>query len=170
MTPKRTAFIAEYLICRNASEAARRAGYSAKRADAIGYDLLRNTEIRAAVDTRLQEVAEKAGLSAELVRASLVRELNFDPAKAFNADGSLKQIHEMDPDTRKVLSSVETVQVGSPEAPVFIRKVKWNTPSQAREQAMKHLGMFERDNKQPVDPLQALIKAIQGNGSIGPMA
>ena len=101
MTPKRTAFIAEYLICRNASEAARRAGYSAKRADAIGYDLLRNTEIRAAVDARLQEVAEKAGLSVELVRASLVRELNFDPAKAFNADGSLKQIHEMDPDTRK---------------------------------------------------------------------
>ena len=76
----------------------------------------------------------------------------------------------MDPDTRKVLSSVETVQVGSPEAPVFIRKVKWNTPSQAREQAMKHLGMFERDNKQQIDPLRALIKAIQGKGSIGPMA
>lgn len=162
MNDRQRIFVAEYAKDMNATQAAIRAGYSPKTAYSIGQRLLRKDEVRATVDARLKEVAEMAGLSAEMVLASIVRELTFDPARCFNDDGSLKPIHEMDPDTRRALNSVETVQVGSPDAPVFIRKVKWATPNAAREQAMKYLGMFEMDNKQNTDPVRDLILSIQG--------
>jgi hypothetical protein len=60
----------------------------------------------------------------------------------------LKPIRDLDPMTRMALSSVEFEQKGSQDAPVFVRKVKWGSKAAAREQAMKHLGMFERDNEQ----------------------
>ena len=72
-TPKRTEtdrqrlFVDEYLACWNASEAARRAGYSRRSAASIGYENLRKPEIQAAIETRL---AEKH-LSADEVLAML---------------------------------------------------------------------------------------------------
>ena len=55
MTPKQERFVAEYLACMNASEAARRAGYSAKTAASQAERLLRNVEISEAVKKALEE-------------------------------------------------------------------------------------------------------------------
>ncbi|HNF63329.1 MAG TPA: terminase small subunit [Rhodocyclaceae bacterium] len=147
-TPKQSAFIAEYLVDKNATQAAIRAGYSMKTAASIGEENLRKPEIRAAIDAGLAKLAEKAGLSAELVLSSLTRELSFDPADLYDEWGNIKPIHEIPADARKCLVGMETAQVGSPDAPVMVQKVKWVNPAQAREQAMKHLGMFEKDNAQ----------------------
>ena len=49
LTPKQSAFVMEYLKDLNATQAAIRAGYSAKRADAIGYENLRKPEIATAI-------------------------------------------------------------------------------------------------------------------------
>jgi phage terminase small subunit len=46
MVPKRQRFVEEYLIDLNATQAAIRAGYSPKRADAIGCKLLGFTEVK----------------------------------------------------------------------------------------------------------------------------
>jgi len=67
LSPKRAAFVREYLIDLNASAAARRAGYSARTSDRTGYDLLRNPEIQAAVQTALQERAQTTQVTAEMV-------------------------------------------------------------------------------------------------------
>jgi hypothetical protein len=50
LTVKEQAFINEYLVDLNATQAAIRAGYSVKDADKIGTVLLRNTRIKAAID------------------------------------------------------------------------------------------------------------------------
>jgi len=60
LTNKQKVFVSEYLKCWNASEAARRAGYSEKTAYAIGSELLRKPEIKAVVDTCLQEIQMSA--------------------------------------------------------------------------------------------------------------
>jgi phage terminase small subunit len=52
LSPKRLAFVNEYVQCWNASRAARRAGYSAKTAHAAGSFLLRIPEV-------LDEIAER---------------------------------------------------------------------------------------------------------------
>lgn len=163
MTPKQEAFISEYLIDKNATQAAIRAGYSAKTARQMGDENLSKPYIAAEIESRLATLAAKAGLTAELVLASLARELRFDPADLYDEWGNIKPIHEIPEDARMCLVGMETAQVGSPEAPVMVQKVKWVSAAQAREQAMKHLGMYEKDNAQKTDPVRDLIMAIQGN-------
>jgi len=66
----------------------------------------------------------------------------------------------MDADTRMALVGIETLQLGDADSPAIIRKIKWATKHQAREQAMRHLGMFEQDNKQKSDPITALTEFL----------
>ena len=59
MTPKQKRFCDEYLIDCNATQAAIRAGYSAKTAYSIGEENLRKPDIRAYIDARLAEMQSK---------------------------------------------------------------------------------------------------------------
>lgn len=60
LTRKQQVFVAEYLKTWNASEAARRAGYSEKTAYVTGSKLLRNAKIKELVDACLQEIQMSA--------------------------------------------------------------------------------------------------------------
>jgi phage terminase small subunit len=168
VTPKQEAFIAEYMVDKNATQAAIRAGYKEKAAYAVGAENLKKPQIASEIERRLKIATDKAGLSVELVLASLARELSFDPAQLYDERGNLKSIHDIPVETRKCLVGMETAQMGGNDSPVTVQKVKWVDQSKAREQAMKHLGMFERDNDQKTDPIRALIMAIQGRSVIGP--
>ncbi len=53
LSNKQKAFVAEYLLCWNASEAARRSGYSARTARQQGARLLTNANIQTAIQARL---------------------------------------------------------------------------------------------------------------------
>ena len=76
MTPKQAAFVMEYMIDRNATQAAIRAGYSPKTANEQGCRLLTNVSIQAALSAKTEAYAEKVGLTVELVIAGLMREAN----------------------------------------------------------------------------------------------
>ena len=56
-------FVDEYILTGNASEAARRANYSAKSAHSQGERLLRNDEIRAALDERIKAASSEKTLT-----------------------------------------------------------------------------------------------------------
>lgn len=144
----------------NATEAAKTAGYSQKTAYSQGGRLLKDVEIQRAIAERSKAVAKKYELNTDLVVKSIVQELTFDPAKLYNAGGQLKDITELDEDTRMALASVEFEQLGSQDAPVFVRKFKWASRQAAREQAMKHLGMFEKDNEQKASALAGLPREL----------
>lgn len=55
LTGKQTLFAAHYLMCWNASEAARRAGYPEKTAAIIGFENLRKPKIKALIDAKMAE-------------------------------------------------------------------------------------------------------------------
>lgn len=141
----------------NATQAAISAGYSEKTADQQGSRLLKDVKVSADIASRAREVADKYGLTTELAARSIVQELTFDPAKLFDAEGQLKPVTDLDEDTRMALASIEFEQVGSKDAPVFVRKVKWANRAQAREQLMKHLGMFKE-----ADPATIAASAAAG--------
>ena len=56
LTGKQRAFINEYLICWNATEAARRAGYAEKYLNTNANKLLQNTTIMAEIQRRIEEM------------------------------------------------------------------------------------------------------------------
>lgn len=55
LTQKQLEFIENYLACNNGAKAARDAGYSDKRADAIAYENLRKPEIQKEIERRQKE-------------------------------------------------------------------------------------------------------------------
>ena len=59
LTPKQRSFIAEYVVDKNATQAAIRAGYSEKTADVQGPRLLGNVRVRELIDKKLNELEEK---------------------------------------------------------------------------------------------------------------
>ncbi len=63
LTAKQQRFVEEYLIDLNATQAAIRAGYSAKTAASIGSENLTKPEIAAAVRAHGKTVSEEAGLT-----------------------------------------------------------------------------------------------------------
>jgi phage terminase small subunit len=83
LTRRQQVFVSEYLKCWNASEAARKAGYSVRSAYARGYELVRNSEVKAAIDARLDEVhmsAEEAlKLTADIARGDIGEFMAISP-------------------------------------------------------------------------------------------
>ena len=82
MTAKQQAFVLEYLVDLNGTQAAIRAGYSAKSAYSIAEELLRKPEIAAATAEAKAERAAHVGVTAEDVITGLMKEA------AFYGDGS----------------------------------------------------------------------------------
>jgi phage terminase small subunit len=72
-TAREQAFCKNWLVTMNASEAARRSGYSEKAAAAIGAELLRKPKIQARIEEMRSEVAETVGLSPHMLAAELKR-------------------------------------------------------------------------------------------------
>jgi phage terminase small subunit len=71
LTPKQQAFVAEYLCDLNATQAAIRAGYSAKTADRIGPELLGKTCVREAIAEAKAARAERVEITADYVLRNL---------------------------------------------------------------------------------------------------
>lgn len=80
MTPKQRQFVEEYLIDKNATQAAIRAGYSAKTAGQIGDENLKKPEIAKAVEEGLARLAEEAGVTQERIVEEFCRMGFYDPA------------------------------------------------------------------------------------------
>lgn len=146
---RRAIFIDAYLSNgQNATQAAIACGLSEKTAHSAGERMLRHVEVKGEIAKRAKDLAEKYALTSDLAARSIVQDITFDPGALFDASGQLRPIAELSPDVRMSLISIEVEQAGSPDAPIFVRKYKWASKAAAREQLMKHLGMFEADNKQ----------------------
>ena len=71
LAPKHARFVEEYLVDLNATQAAIRAGYSAKNADVVGPRLLGNVGVAAAITAGQAKRSERMEITADM----LVREL-----------------------------------------------------------------------------------------------
>jgi len=67
MTERQKKFIDYYIQTGNASESARRAGYSADTAEVLGCRLLRNVKVRRAMDERLEELKSARTVDTQAV-------------------------------------------------------------------------------------------------------
>lgn len=67
LNPKQARFVEEFLVDSNATQAAIRAGYSAKTAKQIGSRLLTNVDIARLVEARTAKMAQKMEITAERI-------------------------------------------------------------------------------------------------------
>lgn len=145
LNPKQQRFVAEYLVNLNATQAAIRAGYSAKTAKAQGSRLLTHVDVAAAVAAGTGKQLAKAELTADMVKDRL-RMLAFqDVRKLFDAQGNLKPLHELDDDAAAMVAGLEVVKknVAAGDGVVdTVHKVKVVDPVKALEMLAKHYGLL----------------------------
>ena len=141
---KQQRFVEEYLSDLNATQAAVRAGYSAKTAYRIGHDLLQKTSVSDAIQAAQAERSERTKITADEVLKELARIAFSDIRKAatFGPAGvTIRSSAELDDATAAAISEVSetTTQFGGS------RKVKLHDKVKALELAGRHLGLFEKD-------------------------
>ena len=74
LNPRQIAFINEYLISFNITQAAIKAGYSEKTAYSIGSENLKKPEIKLEIDRRMKELEKDALITKEMVIKGLLNE------------------------------------------------------------------------------------------------
>lgn len=74
LTPKQAAFVREYLVDRNGTQAAIRAGYSAKTAKVIATENLTKPAISAAVEAATKIQSDQTGITTDWVWKKLKEE------------------------------------------------------------------------------------------------
>ncbi len=103
------------------------------------------------------ELEARYALTREHVLEALSNLVFADPRQLFNADGTLKHVVELDDRTAKMVSSFEVEELyeqqgtGRARSKVNIgrvTKVKMWDKNSAVDKAMRHLGLFEKDNQQ----------------------
>lgn len=147
LTPKQKRFVGEYLIDLNATQAAIRSGYSAKRAQEIGWQQLQKTTVQAAIQEAIAERERRTEITQDRVLRELGRIGFSDIRQLFTIDGTLLAPHDWPDDIAAAVSSVEVDELfeGRGEVRVSIgytRKVKLWEKNSALEKIGKHLKMF----------------------------
>lgn len=90
LTPRQRAFCDEYLKCGNASEAARRVGYSEKSAFRAGIDNMQKPMLKKYIAERMKPTQEKRIADADEVLLYLSCVMRGEIKDAFGLDASLQ--------------------------------------------------------------------------------
>lgn len=134
LPPKQRLFIAEYVVDKNAKQAAIRAGYSAKTAEVQGSRLLSNVKVRELIDKKLEKLEEKVGLTAERVMrevkaiatSNIMDGMKYDPD---TGEFSFKSPDEIPEEFWRAASEVTTYQL--PDGGGLALKLKMHPKLQA---------------------------------------
>lgn len=163
LSDKQRRFIQEYLIDLNATAAAKRAGYSAKTAEAIGYENLRKPQIAEEIRKRQEKLQSKLEITQETVLRELaaVAFANGTDFAAINRDGSvsLTPTSELSEQKKKAVASIKEGQYGT--------EIKLYDKVRALELLGRHLGVFDAKSGSALPVAENnLLEAIMGAGEI----
>ncbi|WP_287003394.1 terminase small subunit [Sphingobium sp.] len=156
MNDKQLRFAQEYLIDLNATQAAIRAGYSAKTASSQGERLLRNVEVQRAVAEAKAARSEKTGIDAAWVLSRLAAEAFADLADLYDEDGRVKPVKDWPLVWRQgLVAGIEVETIG--EGAGHVTKVKISERIKRVELIGKHVDVQAFKEKLEVAAAMTLV-------------
>ena len=163
-TDKQRAFVDEYLVDLNATQAAIRAGYSRHTANEQASRLLANVKIQKLIAERKAARVERTEITQDRVLQELYRLCFVDVRKFFNADGTAKPITELDDDAAAALAGFEVNEIFGDDSVIGnTKKFKLTEKKGALELLMRHMGMLNDKLKlqgDPQAPLEVKTKVV----------
>ncbi|MFN7090709.1 MAG: terminase small subunit [Allorhizobium sp.] len=141
-------FVQEYLIDLNATQAATRAGYSAKTAHSQGQRLLKHVDVHAAISEAQYKRAMKTETDAAFVLKRLADEVTADIADLYDEKGGLKPVKDWPLIWRQgLVTSIEAAEEtvtgddGVERRQVTVRKVRMSDRVKRLELLGKHISV-----------------------------
>lgn len=144
LTAKQALFVKHYVHLKNASQAAKLAGYSEDNADSLGYQNLQIPLVRAAIQKELKQQNERLDLTADRVLLELFRIATVDLSEAYSEGGALKLMHNIPEDVRRAIAGVETREECDTDGNKIadIVKLKFVDKNRALESLAKHFKLL----------------------------
>ena len=137
-SPKQAAFVAEYLIDLNATQAAIRAGYSEKSAARISVELLNKTQVRKAIEKAQAKRTERTEITADRVVTELAKIAFADPRDLMEWGPNGVMLKDSSTLTEEQAASVAEVAEGNGGT----LRLKKHDKVKALELLGRHIGMF----------------------------
>lgn len=157
LTNKQKLFIEEYLIDLNATQAAIRAGYSAKTANRMGSENLAKPDIAAEIKRRIDARVVRTEITQDFVLLELLKIAKIDGSvfATISRRGAVKltATEDLTPEQRAGLASVKKGK--------FATEIKTYDKLKALELLGKHLGLWEKPQDSDAAPLTDFLKAVQ---------
>ena len=151
LTPKQEAFCQRYIETGNATEAYRLAydakGMKPSSVSRKAFELLENVKITAYLADLKARQLKRHDVTVDRVLAEYAKLAFLDIRKAFDADGNLRPIHELDDDTAAAIAGLEVEALfegrgADRELTGRLHKLKLSDKKGALDSLAKHLGMF----------------------------
>ena len=153
---RRRAFVQAYITNgHNATQAAIAAGYSPATARSQGQRLLTNVDIGRELAAAAQDVAAMTGLETERTLNEIACISYIDPAELYDEDNNLLPIRQLPRHVRAAIASIEHDKDTGRATKVKL----WDKPA-ALEKAMKHHGLYEKDNSQKGDSVKVQVLLV----------
>nr|DAN48034.1 MAG TPA: Terminase small subunit [Caudoviricetes sp.] len=143
-------FVDEWLIDFNGKQAAIRAGYSAKTAEATAARLLRNVKVQAEISRRQKDLQRRTEISQDRVVKELAR-IAFADATDYacvetltyeNEDGTVSPVQIVSPKDTDTLSDDQRAAIAGIKHGANGIEVKLHDKIKALELLGRHIGMF----------------------------
>ncbi|WP_313481491.1 terminase small subunit [Atlantibacter hermannii] len=142
LTDKQEMFCREYLIDLNATQAAIRAGYSAKTANEQGAQNLAKLSIQNRISDLKAERNEQTGIDAAYVLRRLVEIDQMDVLDIMTSTGELKPVSQWPKVWRTTLSGLDVVEMSAEgNTAALLKKIKWPDKVKNLELLGKHINV-----------------------------
>ncbi len=146
LTDKQKCFVDEYLIDLNATQAAIRAGYSAKTAGWICQRLITKSHIAMAIQAAMAEREKRTEINADYVLKRLAEIDRMDCLDILNDNGSVKPISQWPKIWRQFISGFDISDIfegqgDDRELVGLLKKIKWPDKVKNLELIGKHVNV-----------------------------
>lgn len=165
LTDKQQWFVDEYLIDLNATQAAIRAGYSAKTADQQGSRLLANVKVKQAVAEKQAQRSKRTGVNQDRVVLELAKVAFAKMTDIVDSKGRIKE--DASPDDLACIESIKYKESDNEYGGNVEREVKIASKLKALELLGKHLGMWSDKFNVTVEKSEKLDDIISQLGGEG---
>lgn len=150
MTDAQKRFCDEYLIDLNATRAYKVAYQNCKKdetAKSAGSRLLTNVNVQNYISEKMKEREKRTEVTQDMVIKELAKIAFLDIRKLYTENGQLKNVADIDDDTARAISSLETLEeyygYGDEREKIGdTQKVKLLDKTKALELLGRHLGIF----------------------------
>jgi phage terminase small subunit len=155
-------FAAAYAVSKNATQAAKEAGYSPKTAHAQGFRLLKYADVQARIQELIGESLQRLHMTRDEVLARVAMIGRADPRRLFAEDGTLKNPAELDDIGAATLAGFEIVEEfagdGAERVPVGrTKKVRLRDPIPALRILAEHHKIIGADTAEGLNNLASAL-------------